>query len=258
MQIKIIQDSASRFLKENATTLLTAGGVVGTVATAVLAGRAGFKAARIIQNETDEINAAAGTRVKVEQLEVKGQIKLVWPQFIPPVAAGTATIAAIIMANRMSAKEAAVLAAAYGISKKELEEYKAKIAEKLSPTKAAQVKEEIAQDRVKENPPASTIIVMGDEVLCYDKSTDRYFKSTMEKIRRAELATNTEINRYGFAKARFFYDELEMEPTTWTSNTGWNRSIEVEISHALTNDGRPCITIGFDHFPDPNYQMDYS
>lgn len=254
----MLQDSASRFLKENSTTVLTAAGVVGTVATAVLAGRAGFKAARIIQNETDEINASAGSNIKVEQLELKGQIKLVWPQFIPPVATGTATIAAIIMANRLSAKEAAVLAAAYGVSKKELEEYKAKIAEKLSPTKAGQVKDEIAQDRVNEHEPPNTIIVMADEVLCYDKATDRYFKSTMEKIRKAELSVNTEIQRYGFAKAKHFYDELEMEPTTWTSNTGWKRPIEVEISHALTKDDRPCITITFDHFPDPNYEMDYS
>ena len=254
----MLQDSASRFLKENSTTILTAAGVVGTVTTGVLAGRAGFKAARIIQNETDAINATAGTNVKVEQLELKGQIKLVWPQFIPPVAAGTATIAAIILANRLSAKEAAVLAAAYGVSKKELEEYKAKIAEKLSPTKAGQVKDEIAQDRVNEHEPPSTIIVMADEVLCYDKPTDRYFKSTMDKIRKAELAVNTEIHRYGYAKASHFYSELEMEPTTWTSNTGWNREIEVEISHALTKDDRPCITITFDHFPDPNYEMDYS
>jgi hypothetical protein len=257
LQIKMLQDSASRFLKENSNTILTAAGVVGTVGTAVLAGRAGFKAAKIIE-EKDYQPQEGSTGPVQGVMSTSDKVKAVWPQFIPPVATGTATIAAIIMANRLSAKEAAVLAAAYGVSKKELEEYKAKIAEKLSPTKAGQVKEEIAQDRVKENPPSSTIIVMADEVLCYDKPTDRYFKSTMEKIRRAELATNTEINRYGFAKARFFYDELEMEPTSWTSNAGWNRAIEVEISHALAKDERPCLTINFSRMPDPNYRMDYS
>lgn len=253
MQIKIIQDSASRFLKENSTTLLTAGGVVGTIGTAVLAFRAGVKYERITHEMYDD-----NINPDPDSVTTFDKVKAAAPYVIPPIALGAVTVGAIIMANRMSAKEAAVLAAAYGVSKKELEEYKAKIAEKLSPTKAAQVKEEIAQDRVKENPPSSTIIVMNDEVLCYDKPTDRYFKSTMEKIRRAELATNAEISRYGFAKAQFFYSELEMEPTTWTSNAGWNRAIEVEIAHALANDDRPCITIDFDHMPDPNYQMDYS
>jgi hypothetical protein len=254
----MLQDSASRFLKENSTTILTAAGVVGTVTTAVLSVRAGLKSAEIINKHVAEQQTLNDEPLLPSDFTTTSKIKLIWPQFIPPVAAGTATIAAIILANRLSAKEAAVLAAAYGVSKKELEEYKAKIAEKLSPTKAGQVKDEIAQDRVNEHEPPSTIIVMADEVLCYDKPTDRYFKSTMDKIRKAELAVNTEIHRYGYAKASHFYSELEMEPTTWTSNTGWNREIEVEISHALTKDDRPCITITFDHFPDPNYEMDYS
>lgn len=256
MQIKMLQDSASRFLKENSTTILTAAGVVGTVGTAVLSFRAGMKTSEALMSaRMDRVTPDNEPNPEMTTME---KVKVIAPHVILPVGTGTATIAAIILANRLSAKEAAVLAAAYGVSKKELEEYKAKIAEKLSPTKAGQVKDEIAQDRVNEHEPPSTIIIMGDEVLCYDKPTDRYFKSTMQNIRRAELAVNGEINRYGFAKAKFFYDELEMEPTTWTSNTGWNRAIEVVISHALAKDDRPCITIDFDHYPDPNYEMDYS
>lgn len=258
MQIKI-PDSASRFLKENATTVLTAGGVVGTVATAVLSFRAGTKYERIIHDAEVERTARA-TSDGPGPLTAMDKAKLVGVHVIPPVAAVGVTVGCIVMAHRMSATKAAALAAAYGVSKKELEEYKAKLEEKLGVQKSEKAKAEMAQQRLNDNPPPSstTFVLMGEDVVCYDKATDRYFRSTMEKLRKAELAINNEIGKYGSAKAQFFYSELELEPTTWTQNAGWKRQIELEVSHAFTPDERPCITIDFDHLPDPNYQMDYS
>jgi hypothetical protein len=253
VKIAIVQDTAVRFLRENATTVLTAGGVVGTVATGVLAFRAGMKAERIIHDH--EFTVTVEDEHHLTHVE---KVKLVGVQAIPPVAATGLTIAAIIMANRLSATRAAALAAAYGISQKQLEEYKAKLEEKLGVQKTEKAKAEMAQERVSQHPPQTTFVLMGEDVLCYDKATDRYFKSTMEKLRRAELATNNEIFKYGSAKAQFFYSEIELEPTTWTQNAGWRRAIELQIHHALTPDERPCITIDFDHLPDPNYEMDYS
>lgn len=255
MQIKI-PDAASRFLKDNATTVLTAGGVVGTVATAVLSFRAGTKYERIIHDA--EVKSI--TDATADPLSIMDKAKLVGVHVIPPVAAVGVTVGCIVMAHRMSATKAAALAAAYGVSKKELEEYKAKLEEKLGVQKSEKAKAEMAQQRVNDNPPppSTTFVLMGEDVICYDKATDRYFRSTMEKIRKAELATNNEIARYGSAKAQFFYSELEQESTTWTNNAGWRRQIELEVSHAFTPDERPCITIDFDHLPDPNYQMDYS
>lgn len=253
MQFKLVQDAATRFLKENATTVLTAGGVVGTITTAVVSFRAGYKTAEAVRDETDDrINPDA------HPLSNSEIAKLAVPHILAPVGTTVATVVAIIMANRLSAAQAAALAAAYGVSQKQLDEYKAKVAEKLGVNKTQKIQDELAQDRVDRNPPPSQIIVIGDEVLCYDKATDRYFKSSMEKIKRAENALNLEIQRYGFAKAQFFYSEFEMDPTTWTQNAGWNRPVEVQVSHALSKDDRPCITIDFDHLPDPNYQMDYS
>jgi hypothetical protein len=258
VQIKI-PDAATRFLKDNATTVLTAGGVAGTVATAVLSFRAGTKYERII-HDAEVQRTAQATADGPGPLTVMDKAKLVGVHVIPPVAAVGVTIGCIIMSHRMSATKAAALAAAYGVSKKELEEYKAKLEEKLGVQKTEKAKAEMAQKRVNDNPPPSstTFVLMGEDVICYDKTTDRYFRSTMEKLRRAELATNNEIARYGSAKAQHFYSELELEPTTLTQNAGWSRQIELEVSHAFTPDERPCITIDFDHLPDPNYQMDYS
>ena len=264
MQIRIVQDAATRFLRENTTTVLTAGGVVGTVATGVLAFRAGFKSAEIIETERkfryeDVAEDQLGDieRANLEPTKTE-KVQKIWLHVLPPVAIGGLTIGAIIMAHRMSAARAAALAAAYGVSQKQLEEYKAKLEEKLGVQKTEKAKAEMAQERVNQHPPSTTFVLMGEDVLCYDKATDRYFRATMEKLRKAELATNNEIVRYGSTKAQFFYSELELEPTSWTQNAGWSRQIELEVSHALTPDDRPCITIDFDHLPDPNYEMDYS
>ena len=111
-------------IKENASTLLTTGGVVGTVTTAVLAGRAGYKAAVILEKHTHErVMADIDPDTSYEQalrhldpLSKTDTVKLVGVHFLPPTLTCSATVASIIMANRMSAQKAAALAAAYGLA----------------------------------------------------------------------------------------------------------------------------------------------
>ena len=111
---------------ENASTILTAGGVVGTVTTAVLTGRASIKAHELIREEELKHIHPEGTTDIIEGdtmgLSNSKKVLLVWPVFVPPVVIGTATICSIIMANQMSAQRAAALAAAYGVSQRQLEE----------------------------------------------------------------------------------------------------------------------------------------
>lgn len=256
MQIKIIQDSAARFLKDNATTVLTAGGVVGTVATGVLAFRAGFKTSQILRDEEHRIHDES-LRVEdggglVESLSTTSKVKLVWPYFIPPVATGTATIAAIIMADRMSAKRAAALAAAYGVAQGQFEEYKDKMAEKLGVNKTEKAKTEMAQERANSTPGSGAIVIYGDEILCFDEPTGRYFKSTVEKIRRAVNSTNQEILKHGFADASHFYSELELPGTRWSDDVGWTQPFELS-ENMIMADEKPCFSIDFKQYPILDY-----
>jgi hypothetical protein len=254
----IINDAQKRvqdFVSENSSTLLTAGGVVGTVTTAVLAGRAGYKAAEIVADHPmlqdvgkDEKELRDRTRTE--------KIQLVWSIYIPPVITGGATIASIIMANKMSAQRAAALAAAYGLSQKQFEEYKAKVAEKITGPKKQQIADELAQERVDRAPGASQIVIInGDDVLCFDEPTGRYFKSSMEKINRAANSTNQEIISHGHARASHFYEELELPPTTWSNDVGWNldNMLELDITTTQADDGRPCLSINFARFPNEDY-----
>jgi hypothetical protein len=263
VKIKLVQDAAERFLKENSTTVLTAGGVVGTVATAVLSVRAGYKSAQIIQAETrvaqKSTNEGETIIVEGEELPLSTKVKLVWPQFVPPVLTGSATIGAIIMSHRMNAKKAAALAAAYGVAQGQLDEYKAKLAEKLGVQRTEKAKAEMADERMQNSKQTPTqVIIIGDNVLCYDQPTDRYFQSSMEKVRSAEAKANREILERGYYEASEFYIELGLEGTTWSDNVGWVAPFSLEYSHVPAPDGRPCLAIDFSKLPEPDFVRTHS
>jgi len=257
--INDVRQRAQVLLQENATTLLTAGGVVGTVATAVLAGRASFKAADIIrEHELNAIHTEPVDDTIVEGtmgLDRKAKVLLVGPLFIPPVLTGGLTVASIVLANRMNAQKAAALAAAYGLSQKQLEEYKNKVADKLGVAKTQKLEDELAQDRVDRAEGSTLVIVSDGEVLCFDEPNGRFFKSTMQMIDSAVNATNTEILHHDHASATFFYEELGLPGTTWTDEVGWNTDnlVELKKSTVLSPEKKPCIAIDFKVLPSREY-----
>jgi hypothetical protein len=256
MMFSILQHRAKTLITENASTILTAGGVIGTVTTATLAGRAAFKAADIIREE--EVKAVQEGNGHTMGLSNWERTRLVWPLFIPPVIIGGATIGSIVMANQMSAQRAAALAAAYGISQKQLDEYKRKLEEKLGVKKAEAIRDEIQQDRINRHPPDSVIIVGTGPVLCYDAFSDRYFKSTAEHLRKAERVVNGEIDTGNECKLGVFYNELELPNTMFDDMLGWNvnNPCRIAISAMMMNDDA-CLCVEFVNLPFPNYGVDY-
>src|SRR3954467_11780114 len=257
-----VKQKAFGFVSANSSALLTAGGVVGTVATAVLTGRAAFKAGDILRAENAKKKteflkeeSAAIAEVPKDMLSKKEKRIAVGPQFIPPVLVGGVTIASIIMANRMSAQKIAALAAAYGLAERNLSEYKEKVAEKLTGPKQQQVDDELAQDRVNKTDGYQSIVIVEGEVLCFDEPTARYFRSTMENIKSAVNAVNAEILNHDFASAGFFYEEIGLPGTSWTDEIGWNRDslVELKYSTVVSPDGRPCIAIDFKIPPRADY-----
>jgi len=248
---------AKFLLNDHSTTILTAVGVGGTVATAVLTGRASFKAADIIAREKAIVNMAVEENQDPVTLSKTEKVKLVWREYLPPVATGVTTITCIIVANKISSRKIAALAVAGGISERALQEYKDKVVEKFGERKATDVRDEIAQDRVAANPVGSReIIIAGTgEVLCYDMTTGRYFQSTVEEIKRAENKVNYELIHYMSCSLSHFYDEIGLQPTSYTDSVGWNMNnkMEVVFSTVMSQDNRPCLAIDFVHPPVSDY-----
>lgn len=263
--INDVRQKAAEFAEQNASVLLTAGGVVGTVATAVLAGRAGYKTGLTVYDrkvllmaeELHEDNPEENPYLKASNasLSKKELAVAVAVDYIPPVLIGSATIASIIMAHRVSATKAAALAAAYGLAERNLSEYREKVAEKLTGPKKQAIDDELAQERVNRTEGYNQIVVVEGEVLCFDEPTGRYFRSTMENIKAAVNATNAEVLNHDYANASFFYEEIGLPATSWTEEVGWNRDhpMDVKYSTVMSPDNRPCIAIDFTVLPKLDY-----
>lgn len=264
---KEVTGKAAQFASENATTLLTAGGVVGVVATALLSGRAGYKIAKteeakkwdIYDDAYDHENHEEGIKLTDIVVPKKDIIIAVAPDLIYPMFTGSATIAAIIFSNRISAKEAAALAAAYGLAERNLSDYKAKVQEKLTGQKATQINDDLAQDAVDRTPGDEKIIVMDGEIIVFDKSGGRYFRSTVEDIKQAVNTVNKEIIDQGFAEASSFYMELGLPETPWSKSVGFDMGnmIELEYSTAMKG-GKPVFVFAFKNLPRTEFGPKYA
>lgn len=258
---------AKFLVNDNSTTILTSMGVTGTVATAYLTGRASFKAARIIDKKIQErekeleFPIIEGVPVKYGVVTVKPtlteKVKLVWRLYIPPVGVGLTTVVSIIAANRISSKKIAALAVASGISERALQEYKSKVIEKLGERQDQKIRDEVAQDRVNNNPVTSREVILAGtgEVLCYDMTSGRYFQSTVEEIKRAENRINYELIHFMSASLSMFYEEIGLPPTSHSDSVGWNMNNKTEVvfSTVMSSDNRPCIAIDFSHQPVSDY-----
>jgi Family of unknown function (DUF6353) len=259
MRVSGLIQKAGYLLNENSGTILTGVGVVGTVATSYLTGRASFKAAQLIEEEITE--REDHDSVANPALTKFGKVKIVWTLYIPPVAIGLTTVTSIILANRLNSKKIAALVVASGVSERALQEYKSKVLEKLGDKHEQKIRDEIAQDRVTKYPPdAKEVLVAGTgEVLCMDMLTGRYFQSSMEKIRKAENKINYQLIHELDASLSEFYDELGLSPTVYTDQVGWNslEKIEVQVSATLTPDNRPCLAIDLKPTPRQEYYKRY-
>lgn len=260
-----VKEKGGVFVSENSTTLLTAGGVVGTVATALLAGRAGFKLGTTkmekkidkLAEQLDEKDPESNPYLRLDEIEIdkKDIVVPAIPELIPPFVTGGLTITAIIMSHRMSAQKAAALAAAYGLLDKQFGDYKEKVSEKLTGPKQTSIKDEMAQDAVDRTPGHDRIVIVEGEVLCLDAPSGRYFNSTVEKVRQAANTTNAEVLRRGFAPVSFFYDELDLPKVDWAGEVGFgpDNPLELDITTTLAGGNRPCIAINFKYPPRADY-----
>lgn len=234
---------AQKLTIDNSPTILTVIGATGVIATAYLTGKAAFKAADVLR----EAEMRGTSREKLFTLKEK--INATWTLYIPAVAVGSVTIAAVVGANQIGSKRTAALAAAYSISQTAVEEYKSKVVERLGDRKAEQIDADLAQDRVNANPIGGReIIIAGNgEVDCYDMYSGRYFRSSAEEIKGAQNNLNYLVNNNMYASLNEFYDFLGLPRIDMGDEVGWtsDKLLDVKISSTLSDKMTPCLAIDF-------------
>ena len=242
MSLTELTRKAGKALQENSPTILTALGVTGTLSTAYLTARATAKAIRII----DDRESKGGISDR-NLRRIKERAQDVWTLYIPAVASGVLTVTVIIAGHKVGSKRAAAAYSLLGVSERAFEEYSAKVVEQLGKNKEQAIRDEVMQDRVNANP--TSMVVMGTgKVLCMEAHTGRYFECDMETLRKAENTINQQILRTDEATLTDFYYLVGLEPTPYSSYSGWRSDKIVELKYsAVLHKGTPCICFDYNY-----------
>jgi hypothetical protein len=237
MNLQSLLYKTKRTVRANSPTLLAVAGAAGTIATAYLASKASFKASEIIQKEEPETPREA--------------VELVWREYIPAATVGAVTIGCIITSTRISNQRTAAAVAAYSFIDEAFKGYKEKVIEQLGERKEQGIRDDIAQDFVRENnPPTHEILMVGTgQVLCCELLTKRYFMGDMETLRRAQNDVNAHVVNSLYVSLSDFYHLIGLSTTSNSDDVGWDsdKLMALEFSTVLTDDGKPCLAFNYNY-----------
>ena len=238
--------------KKHSPEILTGIGIAGMLTTVVLAVRATPKALRLI----DEKKADIPEEENIPRIEA---VKAAWKVYVPAILTGILSTICLIGANSVNQRRNAAIAAAYSLSESALKEYREKVVETIGERKEQAIRDDIAKDRITENPVREVIVSDRGSTLCYDSLSGRYFKSDIEKLRRIVNDLNRRMRDEMFISLNDFYcavDNPDLSPTKLGDMLGWNIDkgyIDLNFSSQLTTDGTPCLVLDYTVVPEYEY-----
>jgi len=244
MNVKLFLKAAEKFVIDNSTGILTGLGVAGAVTSAVLTGRAAFRVGIDVTERFDEATPTT-----------KELVKEYYKDFIPGAVVLAGTVTCIIAANSIGTRRTAAITAAFKLSEELAEGYKKKVVETLGPQKEEKMRSELAKERMEEKGGYQNIIIVGPDVLFFDSLSGRFFKSEVEKIKRAENEINHQVNHFYYASLSEFYEKIGLEPTEFSDSFGWNTDelLDVKFTATLLNTNQPAIQISYNKNPIRDY-----
>lgn len=255
MSIATLTRRAKQVMSDHSPAILAGAGIAGTVVTAILSGRAGYKAGYQMAQEDDTITTSAEDQTKKERYKHVAQ--RTWKLYMTPAVSGVGTVVAIAAGNKVSTGRTAAMAAAYSITDKAFTDYKAKTVEVLGEKKEqTDIRDKIAQDQVSSTGERGSLVILNSgEVLCYDSFTDRYFNSSMERLKKAQNDTNYQILHNVYVSLSEFYDKIGLPPTSYSDELGWTSDnlLELHFTTVMTPDDRPALSFNFHVDPVRNY-----
>lgn len=240
-----------QFANKHSPEILTGIGIAGMITTTVLAVRATPKALELLEEKKNED--------WVDELGPLEVVKTAWKPYVPAAVTGIASVACLIGASSVNAKRNAALATAYKLSETALTEYREKVIETIGEKKEKTVRDKVAEERVKKNPVSKSEVIVTNNgtTLCFDPISARYFKSSIDKIKRAENELNKQMlhDISGYVSLNEFYDELGLDHTSVGDDLGWNvdRLIDISFSSQLNDNGEPSVVL--DYLVAPKYDF---
>lgn len=232
---------AIRSLHKAIPTILTIGGAVGVIGTAVLSGKASIKAYRIIQNEKN---------ISKEEF-----VKKILPIYIPTALVGLATFGCVIGSSLFYKRNVTALTALTGLFHEKLQNKEYKPEKKTYDEQWFEVSEFITEDDK-------------DEVLLFsDMYRGRIFQSTKNLVLQAQYHLNRNFALKGYANINEFYDFLGLTPINrkekemyehlgWSFEKGFEDGyswIDFKWNETDIGDGTMCCVIEYPFEPSVDY-----
>lgn len=240
--------SIGRTTKQHSPVILSVAASAGVIATTILAVRATPKAMGSI---------GALKRLESEEQETTKQeiVKATWKFYVPAGLCGAATIACIIGAQKIGAKQNAALLAAYTLADRSFKEYKDAVLEEIGENKERKIRDAVAINQMENNPNREVIILEGSDVLCYETATGRYFRGNHEDIRRAANEVDSRVLHDMYASLNEFFLLIGLDQCALGDELGWNidRRPEVIFTSHLSPNGDPCLAISYKDLPVRDY-----
>ena len=254
--ISMIMKSAQVWMSKHSPEILTGLGIAGMVTTTVLAVKATPKALKLIDKKKEELELNQD-----DTLTIGETIKVAWKPYIPAAVTGTVAMACLVGASSVNLRRNTALAAAYHLSETALTEYKEQVIETIGKNKEKTIRNKVDKARVENNPPKDKeVILTGDgDTLCYDYHSGRYFKTSIDKLKKVENELNARLLREDYISLNDFYDELGLSFTQMGDDLGWHVSkglIEFGFSSQLVND-TPCLVLNYNVAPQHDYSNLY-
>lgn len=248
LNFKIKVRHFEKMIQENSPLILTALGVAGTIGTAVLVGKASWKAAQTIEDA--EFHVQQGDVLPT----TKDKALLVWKLYLPAVGVGSATIACIVMSHRISARRLAAMTGAFALLAKDREEYRDKVLETVGLKKAGEIDEKVAASQIASYGAPGGLLDPAKSWFL-DMASKRYIATTTETLKGAQNEINFTILNHGDASLTDFYAQIGMDPTSVSDKLGWNRQnkCELKVTTILTEDRGAVACFEFIKGPVPNH-----
>jgi predicted metal-dependent phosphotriesterase family hydrolase len=160
----------------------------------------------------------------------------------------------IIGASSVNTRRNAALATAYSLSESAFKEYREKVVENIGDKKEQTIKDAIAKEKIEKNPVQNTEVILTGkgETLCYDVVSGRYFKSDIDRLKKAENKLNRQMRDEMYISLNDFYYEIGLDNIKVGDNLGWNIDdgyIDLRFSSQLATDGTPCLVIDYGYGP---------
>lgn len=262
--IQTIASNVHTAMRRHSPEILTGIGVVGMVTTTIMAVHATPKALSLMEEEQELRLRKYQREDKVMSfphlapLSKKEIFVLTWRCYVPSAITGVLSVVCLIGANSVNTRRNAALATAYTLSESALKVYKDKVIETIGEKKEQTIHDAIAKDKIEQNPVnTKEIIITGNgNTLCYDALSGRYFKSDIEKLKRAVNELNRQMLDETYISLNDVYYGIGLDNIKLGEDIGWNVNkgfVDLQFSSQLASDGTPCLVLDYQVQPRADY-----